>query len=893
MTRDAQLIIDFGKSEKTTYAETYNIAPAAYEEVKITDVGFSARVQNCLLRYKINTVAGLLLLKPTDFDDMRNFGKKCIDEVEIFIKKISVTGCPIHDNAKNRSETSISSAVLGILQENKNSIIHGDFSRIDCFELSPEEKEQVDKIRDAVEIIDNSFLQSFFDNTEYVLSIMDTLEKFSEGVIAQEKRYEKYSKALEKFPDDRKTQRVYPFLQIYTDNSKDQLQKLLLSDSISFEQFIKEISVQDDDLISIKMLRFLEWCSFSVKDSIIAFINGLSERERFVLEARASGKTLDTIGQKLQITRERIRQIENKGKRKFAYWFSRNNIISKISALRDGDSVLTQGELEEYFEENTNLFVYLLRTGNFASFEYDDQLDAFIVGDDNIGERVRAFVENMPDMFHANKLEQFFEEGENEDISQDLLKKAIEDTYQKTADTYHRIRLSLGLIYKTVLETHYPNGVNIYDDTELLKFREIITQEYGDVALPKNTHAIMAQVSRIGILCGRGYYRAKQDKYISEDLAKKIHSYICDSPSSILMTNTIFHVFQNELEQQGVDNKYYLQGILRELYGDEFVYRRDYISKDSSLTSVYSEIIKYIKQFDFPVSKEEISKAFPGITDIVISFATNDKCILNYFGGYLHISKLSLLPGDKSYFKGIIEKVISDSQPHHCAEIYDIIVADEPERLKRLGLFSQFSLFSVFANIFADEYQFMRPYISLKGINIDRPGERLREMILSSETFDIADVTDFCKENRFQIQSQLEYFKSFNETHLLMNTDTLATIEHIGVNGDIAAEIEKKILTEIRNTVPISSLLCIHHFPKINVSWNEWLIFSVLHKWSNKLSVATTNNQYRLAIPVVAPAGNLSMEEMKNISVGHYVEADDLDNIDDLIGDIISNELEV
>ena len=66
--------------------------------------------------------------------------------------------------------------------------------------------------------------------------------------------------------------------------------------------------------------------------------------------------------------------------------------------------------------------------------------------------------------------------------------------------------------------------------------------------------------------------------------------------------------FQEELEACGITNKYYLQGILKALFGDRYFFRRDYLAKDDSVTSIYNDIVQFIKTSDYPVLKEEINR---------------------------------------------------------------------------------------------------------------------------------------------------------------------------------------------------------------------------------------------------------------------------------------------
>jgi hypothetical protein len=64
------------------------------------------------------------------------------------------------------------------------------------------------------------------------------------------------------------------------------------------------------------------------KDIIYPFISGLNTREKAVLSFREGEKTLDEIGKKFRITRERVRQVEEKAKQKLSY---QNEIIEKLA----------------------------------------------------------------------------------------------------------------------------------------------------------------------------------------------------------------------------------------------------------------------------------------------------------------------------------------------------------------------------------------------------------------------------------------------------------------------------------------------------------------------------------------------------------------------------------
>ena len=197
---------------------------------------------------------------------------------------------------------------------------------------------------------------------------------------------------------------------------------------------------------------------------------------------------------------------------------------------------------------------------------------------------------------------------------------------------------------------------------------------------------------------------------------------------------------------------------------------------------------------------------------------------------------------------------------------------------------------------FGDDYNFSRPFIAKEGAEIKSILSVLKEMVAEAEIIEISDITTFASEHNYPIPSILDFADSCNATHLMINSQELATFEYIGVNEEIARQVEQLIKQEVSFAIPISHLTCINKFPKINVDWNAWLIRGILKKWSQNLAVSTAKNLFRLSYPVVAPSGTpLEVEFDESISHnGDLIITDNLDgdNIDELIADYITAELE-
>ena len=305
---------------------------------------------------------------------------------------------------------------------------------------------------------------------------------------------------------------------------------------------------------------------------------------------------------------------------------------------------------------------------------------------------------------------------------------------------------------------------------------------------------------------------------------------------------------------------------------------------------MYSSIVGFIRNSQYPVTKEEIQRAFPGVTEIVINFSVSDHNIINLFGQYIHSCRLKLSDRDIKYIRDVVEQNLIKNGVCHCKDIYEYINEEYPVLLTNNFISYPFSLYSLLEYLFGDYYNFSRPYIARKNATIERVDDLLHDMIRESEKISISDIMAFAREHRFVIANILEFIDSCNETHLLMNDMELASIDYIGVTAEIAAILEKRISEEIDCTVPIHQLQSVSTLPEINVEWNTWLIYSVIKKWGVSLEVAASNNQFRHSYPLVAPKGRMDISQMDPSTGEHdgqLVMADDLSKIDELIGDYV------
>ena len=868
------------KNSGKSLAQLYHIDENSYENTPISYLNFSTRTTNCLISNEINDISSLLAISPKILFSIKGFGNTCLDEIEKFCKKLG--------NKNEKIEK-----IEKIFVEHALNIAHGDFSFVDEYTLTYEEKQQLKKFKLSYEILGEDLASLCIKKDSNILSFLEQLKNFSR--IA--KYHFRIHELLKIFPDYRKYSKAEPYINTYTLNEqlRDNLKKILKDKNTTIFEMVYSINF-DDETAHENLCYFLEWCNFDIKLDIEELFSLLykNEREKEIIKYRAMGQTLEEVGNVLGVTRERIRQIEIKIKERFSNLYKKLDIVSKISLEINKDGIVTLLDVEKYSKENTQVFLFLLKNYEDSKYIYDKELDIFIIENDSIKYQVERYIEELPEIISRDKVSEIIKNAVNEkNISKEIIEKFFFDTYSFTGNVYHKSRLSLASIYREIINKYYSNGLKIYDSMELINFRKLVKKEYGEIDLSENDRALSARIADICILCGRGEYKLKQEKYISKELERKIFKYITEDENKIFMMNTLFSLFERELIEEGITNKYYLQGILKELFSNKFTLTRDYISKDSSITSIYSSILNYIKTSQYLVTKEQIQMKFPGVTDIVINLSLTDGNILNYFGEYLHSSNLKIWDDEKDYLYILLSNILDDKKPHHNKEIYEIVNNEKPELLTRNSIFIQFSLFSVLEYLFKGDFQFSRPYIAKKGIKIYKAMDKLKNLIYSKNEFFISDIRTLAKENYLQLSSVIEFINSCNDEFLLINNKIIKRISLTGLNEEIAVEVENIIEIFVSETMIIRDLPIWNKLPEIIIPWTEWLVYSVIKKWGKKFEVSMTSNQFRFSIPLIAPIGKMDISNFENIIIDNeeYInKIDDFDNIDDILEDIIDDD---
>ncbi len=838
----------------------YQLDLSYLENKALSEIPEMEKLWRALGRNQILDLFSLLRLTREDIDNLKQFGQK---KQQLLYQQLKVFSS-VRTKRDEESKKSFLSST------NTNEIVK--------ITINPNEE------------FDQEFIEQVHNNKEYVAEILTSI--IDEVIKIQEKPNitKTIKNLLKDLPEKRANSKVLGFIQIFPINNDQKIKmlSLLSDDDCTISDFTGQCLLSETFELTV-LKKFLLFCSFDITEEISHLEDDLGLKMRWyeILSKKSAGETLQQIGDDLSVTRERIRQIDTDIKNRFVLWNYQHNILGKVYACRGCDKTITEKELSEHFGDKTSILIYLLKNSRDNVFTYDPQTKAFIFGDSDIPGLVQKAVDDLPQIIHEKQLSNIIDRISAQlNAETELISLCIKGTYKKTGDVYHKTRLKKKNVYKFILGKYYSEGMAVYDEEEVERFRAYVLAEFGDIGLPDNNRAISARLAAVGILCGRGIYMPKRDEYIPLELANRIYEYIITSDHDVFLMNTLFSVFETELRQSGVDNKYYLQGILHELYSDKLFFSRDYVSKNSKITNIYDSVIKYIQKSKLPVSTQQIQSAFPGITPIVMSLATDHPDIIKLYGEFLHRKNLPLKAGDEEFLLNLLHTELNDQKEHHSKDLFEIAQNKRLDILNHLGIFSSYNFFSLLECLFGEEFQFERPYIANNGVEIGRATERIQAMIEDSDEILISEIRDFAVANHLPFFNYFDFINSQNKTHLMKNKNTLIRIEKTGIDDSIARNIESEIFDEAVITMLIRELTCVPIFPRINVPWNEWLIYSVLKKWSTLLEVSTTNVKYKDAIPVVARKNKLSLDSINTDNIEDddvSFTSVDVDNIDELL----------
>lgn len=338
---------------------------------------------------------------------------------------------------------------------------------------------------------------------------------------------------------------------------------------------------------NLQLVTFIKWLREDKKAELKNELLNLfrKDRDEAILKKRAGGATLEETSKDYALTHEGVRQIEKKYQSRFERYVINMRPHYILYSFSKNISYITINDISEVLgADSTDIFTYCLKKCNCSTANWSAELNGFIIGDGKWYEQLKAYKEGLPDMIDGDTLDKLI--GSIVDnlglpIAFEETKRFVLGDYTLSGKVYLKKKMSLSQMYKAVLKKYYPDGIKLYEDSEAARFRSYVRELFGDIYLPENNRAIEVRLTEITILCDRGKRILPSGVKIPTELLRKIHDTIIESNRNVIMYSALFERFKDELlKHSNITNKYFLQGVLKLNYSNEFIFTRYTVRKE-------------------------------------------------------------------------------------------------------------------------------------------------------------------------------------------------------------------------------------------------------------------------------------------------------------------------
>lgn len=648
------------------------------------------------------------------------------------------------------------------------------------------------------------------------------------------------------------------------------------------------------------MRTLLEFLSINIIDNMSNITESVlyDSRTKHIVYEKALGKTLESIGNEIGVTRERIRQILSIAEKKIVAKINYLNIdiIMFIALENNCGYLLTIKTIEEYLAnaKNKEIIIKILKDQKSISkyFIYNKKIESFVLKQyENKIDFLIKETKNWPKIIAINDANGVVDEiSYKYDVPKSLITYLANQRYIITSQLYYCNSTTLGEKYEYILKNYYPSGIRPYDGEQVSKFREQVTTAFGDMILPENDRAIEGRITAIAFLWDRGLYIHKDLVPRPLELLSKIEGRLfkklSDNNVRFTMVNILWSEFEEDLLKEGVTSETALYSILRNFGSAKFTYPRYpqiYLSSNfkNHRFSLCSLIEEFIIENDGVCSKEELREF--AISEIGLkkfqfeqTLAAIGDIVLDSENNYISIASVSC---DHKQLDRIISYAVELASKDTHFSVQKII-KNRPVECNLLGIDDAKVMYGLLRYYASDRLSLPRfP-------NIFKVDKYLNEQINLTMT-----VCNWLKEkNRPVAYEELrQYFLSErgyseNALNAVLNNDVLlryacSTYVHkdtLGLSNDIIKNIEDKLNNEYSKQlslnepyIRVSDLVEKINFPALinGILWTPTLLRSILRLTRNYCILGAANN---IVIPL---NNNLGIEKMEDF-VGYILKKD-------------------
>lgn len=581
----------------------------------------------------------------------------------------------------------------------------------------------------------------------------------------------------------------------------------------------------------------------SLKNFAEEMINAATktEKQRDIICKRAECKTLGEIGKILQITRERVRQIESKAVKNFS---QRNRLKLKIlfDSIREllgGKNFVTFEDLKNFTDESSAKILWFF-ISKIEIFYLDAAANAVIFHD--TGKRQIDYdevIKNLPEILREDE---FYEEIERivkeENCSEELLKLKILQIYKRSGHFFHRGRLTLNFRCGYILRERFQNGYKISDETHYNRFVRYL-REFFDYQDEISQRALDANIgSYIGVLCDRGKYIHPDFLHVPQKIILLINDYIEKSERTVLPYKEIFTALKKDFVGTQITNPYILQGVIK-YYGTPYTLSRDCLTKNSDV-NLAAEFNNFVEK-NGEVSTPEIKAEFISFQDHNITMLLQRCHEVIYIGGgkYLHSTQLNFSENDSAEIEKFLQNTCSN-EPISSRHLFNLFWEKFQDFLHKNKIEDHDKLFGILKYMFEEKFNFSRPYVSSTDITGITNKKVLLKYFENRDEIEIEDLLNLCEEKGILYVAKTYLIENLIPEFIRVDEFYLRRPESIGVTDEVINSVVENVQLVMERNGGWQSAKTFPDFewlPHLEIPWNSFLLESIVKLSENNFKI--------------------------------------------------------
>lgn len=465
----------------------------------------------------------------------------------------------------------------------------------------------------------------------------------------------------------------------YAENNKITTFKDIASDVNFIENYSDASTIK---LLSLNLEDFIE--SIIMRDV----------RSYEIITLYNSGCKLESIGNQFGITRERVRQIVSKIRYKITDLFIDGTSEEELVDLDNYKEIIQKSLLDTNKISLFNLFtskdslkakISLLEEAVLASLDKTIWIDELMNLIENDIERLdlSSYISGGI-IFKKLKNSGNFTISEQAIVSNEKLTGSISD------------------IRTEVIKRLYPNGV--YISQENIDNIINITNEVTGRNKDNSSFFLKNSIVKVCVLRDKNTYIHPDLIDVPGKLIEELKKYILDRPGVELFYGTIFRTFEDKLRKYGIDNEYYLHGILDKYLSDVIeVKARSYHVKGHKAKRILDILEELSYNENRIVSLEEFNRFIDrDCYRSLINKANSINDLLNYDNNSFY-SYRNVVITDEDRVR--LDKIINESILYNqldCDDLFERIKGDDI--LTKNKVYTSRALKSLIRRIFLNEF---------------------------------------------------------------------------------------------------------------------------------------------------------------------------------------------